>query len=468
VTAAAKVEQTDITRRISEFAVEYSYSDAPESAILSAKLFTLECIGHMLSGVHQPVGKLVADLIRESGSAGQALVFGTDFRTTLADAAYANGALAHADELEACGTLPGTGLIPPIAAGLAVGEVQDSPGRDYLAALIAGIEVQCRLGTAAIGACDRGFMGFSFVGPAGAGVTAGKLLGLDADQMRACLGGALPLAGGSLRGDGYMEHVHEAGVPARTGVWAAVLAARGFTANPRYLDGPFSWGEQYVGPGAVRPYDASAILDRLGETCLLDSSDVSAKMYGASGVVHQAMEGVIRIMKEHEVGPEDIDSVILVVPPFAERIASFHEPANGEQAKFSLEQAVAGVLVDGIPEIPYIAPFTDAGSKDERYIEARQRVHVRINESMPNVRGFQAQEVTVILTDGHSYTTEVDRFEVAGRNKNPLTVDQRIAAFAKTAQTIDAAKIDRVVEIVMNLEDHVVSEVAETLLPRTA
>jgi 2-methylcitrate dehydratase PrpD len=467
MTATGATEQTRITEKISEYAVGYSYADAPESAILSAKFFTLECIGHMLSGCHQPVGRLVVDMVRGLGSAGRALVFGTDFRTTLAEAAF-NGALAHADELEACGTLPGTGLIPPITAGLAVGEDRRCSGRDYLAAVVAGIEIQGRLGTAAVGACDRGFMGFSFVGPAGAGVTAGKLLGLTTDQMRSCLGGALPLGGGSLRGDGYMEHVHEAGVPARVGVWAALLAERGFTANPRYLDGPYSWGEQYVGPAANRPYNAEAILDRLGDTCFLDDSDVSAKMYGASGVVHQAMEGVIRIMTEQHLGPQDIDSVVLVVPPFAERIASFHAPATGEEAKFSLEQAVAGLLVDGVPTYPYIAPFTDEGIRDPRYRAARDRVEVRINESMPNQRGFQAQQVTVVLTDGRSHTTEVDRLEVAGRSANPLTTEQRIAAFRVTAASVGDAKVDRVVDIVMDFENHGVAEIAETLLPRSA
>ena len=468
MTATVETEQTRITERISEYAVGYTYADAPESAVLSAKLFTLECIGHMLSGGNQPVGQLVVDMVRDLGCVGKSLVFGSDFRTTIAEAAYANGALAHADELEACGTLPGTGLIPPITAGLAVGEDRRSAGRDYIAALVAGIEVQGRLGTAAIGACDRGFMGFSFVGPAGAGVTAGKLLGLSVDQMRSCLGGALPLGGGSLRGDGYMEHVHEAGVPARVGVWAALLAERGFTANPSYLDGPYSWGEQYVGPSANRPYDAAAILDRLGETCFLDSSDVSAKMYGASGVVHQAMEGVIRIMKEHHLGPDDIDSVSLLVPPFAERIASFHAPTTSEEAKFSLEQAVAGLLVDGVPTYPYIAPFTDAGIHDPRYIAARDRVQVRINESMPNQRGFQAQQVTVVLTDGRSHTVEVDRFDVAGRSANPLTVDERVAAFRVTAAGLEDAKVDRIVDIVLDLENHNMAEIAETLLPRSA
>jgi 2-methylcitrate dehydratase PrpD len=158
--------------------------------------------------------------------------------------------------------------------------------------------------------------------------------------------------------------------------------------------------------------------------------------------------------------------VKLLVPPFAERIASFHAPETGEQAKFSLEQAVAGVLVDGVPEVPYIAPFTDAGSKDARYIAARDRVDVQINGLLPNQRGFAVQEVTVVTKEGTSFTMSVDRLEVPGREKNALSTDDRIAAFHKTAGSIDHDKAKRLVDVIMDLENHAVSDIAEILVPR--
>jgi 2-methylcitrate dehydratase PrpD len=450
----------EITATICSYAVDTGYADLTPSALESAKLFTLECIGHMLHSQPQPVSRLVVDVVRSLACAPEAIVVGTDLRTSVAEAAYANGALAHADELEACGTLPGTGLIPPISAGLAVGELRRATGRDYLAALVVGIEIQGRLGTAAIGACDRGFMGFSFVGPAGAGVTAGKLFGLDADQMRSCLGGALPLGGGSLRGDGYMSHVHEAGVPARTGVWAALLASRGFTANPEYLDGRFSWGEQYVGQSSTRPYNPDAITAGLGGSLFLDTSDVATKLYGTSGVTHQAVEGMIRLMTVHGLEPSDIESVDLLVPPFALRIASFHEPANGEQSKFSLEQAVAGILVHGVPRLPYVHAFTDQAAVDPRYVEARGRVRVVVDESRPNVRGFDEQTVTLRLRDGRQLSLAVDRLDVAGRTGNPLTVEARLDVFRATAERLGGDRTERLIDVVMGFENHTVPDVA--------
>jgi 2-methylcitrate dehydratase PrpD len=115
-----------------------------------------------------------------------------------------------------------------------------SPQRIYITALVAGIEMQGRLGMPGIGACDRGFMGVSLVEPGWAAITAGTLFGLDVPQIHYTLGTALPLGSGSTGGCGSMAHVHEAGVPSRPGAFGAQLAASGFTSCPDCLDGGHS------------------------------------------------------------------------------------------------------------------------------------------------------------------------------------------------------------------------------------
>ena len=200
--AAPTMEKTGKTQALAEYLVGLRYEELPADAVELLKIFTLECLGHMTLAHAQPVSRLLVDYARQLGAAEQASVIGGGFRTSIAEAAYVNGSLAHADELESYGTLPGTGLIPPIVAGLAVGEYKNSTGRDFITAVIAGIEMQGRLGMAGIGACDRGFMGISLVGPGGAVVAAGRLFGLDVDQLRNAMGTALPLANGSTRGCG--------------------------------------------------------------------------------------------------------------------------------------------------------------------------------------------------------------------------------------------------------------------------
>jgi 2-methylcitrate dehydratase PrpD len=445
-------EKIGNTRVLAEYVAGLRYEDLPGDAVELLKIFTLECIGHMVLAHAQPVSQLLVGYARQLGAAPQASIVGGGFKTSVAEAAYVNGSLAHADELESYGTIPGTGLIPPIVAGLAAGEFTNSSGKDFIAAVIAGIEMQGRLGMAGIGACDRGFMGISLVGPGGAVVAAGRLFGLDVEGLRNAMGTALPLGNGSTRGCGSMAHVHEAGIPARTGVFAAQVVASGFTGCTDYLDGNYSWGVQFAGETGSRPYDEAKLTEGLGGRLFLQLAGVAPKQYGSCGLTHQTIHGTIAIMRENGIGPDDIESIELRVPPWADRIAPYREPVNGEQAKFSIRQGVAGLLVGGIPELPYTHAFDDKAARDPRYVEARKRVDVVTLEG-ESVRGFADQTVIATLKDGRVITKVVPSLE-AERH----TIDQRIAMFKNTAKSL-GERADRLVDVVMNLDDHSVGDI---------
>jgi 2-methylcitrate dehydratase len=447
------VEKVGNTEALAEYLVGLRYEDLPADAVELLKIFTLECVGHMVLAHAQPVSRLLVNYARQLAAAPQASIIGGGLKTSVAEAAYVNGSLAHADELESYGTLPGTGLIPPIAAGLAVGEFRNSTGRDFLTAVIAGIELQGRLGMAGIGACDRGFMGISLVGPGGAVVAAGRLFDLDVDQMKNAMGAALPLGNGSTRGCGSMAHVHEAGIPARTGVFAAQIAADGFTSCVDYLDGEYSWGIQFAGDTGRRPYDEAKLTEGLGDRLFLQLAGVAPKQYGACGLLHQTIHGTIEILQEQNIAPDDIESVELRIPPWADRIAPYREPISGEQAKFSIRHGVAGLLVGGIPELPYVDAFDDKAARDPRYVAARQRVTVTVLEG-ESVRGFADQSVIATLKDGRVITKVVPSLEAANH-----TLDARIAMFKNTAKSL-GAKADQLVDVVMDLENRSVTEIA--------
>jgi 2-methylcitrate dehydratase PrpD len=452
MTATADLDTRTISRRLTEHLAALTFSDLPAEAVEAVKIFTLEAVGHMVQAHAQPVSQMLVKYARDLGAVPQAGIVGSDVRTSVAEAAYVNGSLAHADELESYGTLPGTGLIPPIAAGLTVGDHTASAGTDYIAAVVAGIEMQGRLGAAGIGACDRGFMGISLVGPAAAAVTAGRLIGLSVDQLQHALGTALPLGNGSTRGCGSMAHVHEAGVPTRTGVFAAQLAAEGFTSCVDYLDGAHSWGMQYAGADGSRPYDESRLTANLGNELFLLQAGVAPKRYGSCGLTHQTIYGTIEIMRGHGIEPADIAHVQLIVPPWADRIAPFRDPVSGEQAKFSIRQGVAGLLVGGIPDLPYTHAFVDSAAQDPRYVAARERVQLTVTEG-ESVRGFADQTVIVTLTDGRVIENVVPTLETA-----TYTLDERIAMFRNTARTL-GDRADRLVDAVLDLEHHSIREI---------
>ena len=259
-----------------------------------------------------------------------------------------------------------------------------------------------------------------------------------------------------------MTHVHEAGIPTRTGVFAAQLASTGFTGCPDYLDGDYSWGEQFAG-GAARPYTASALTVDLGRTFFLQDCDVAPKQYGSCGITHQAMEGTIDLMREHGIDHTDIASVELLVPPFADRVAPFKQPTNGEQSKFSIIQGVAAILVDGIPELPFIRPFSDETCHDPRYAAARTRVTLLVEGNRPSERAFVAQEVTLLLKDGRKFAKSVDAKLVRGHVHNPFSIEERLDMVRRTTERIGTDRTERLIAIAMDLEHHEIAEVVELI-----
>src|SRR5262249_23932652 len=135
----------------------------------------------------QPPGP--ASLIRAGGASGAAW------------AALANGTAAHAIEMDDVTTEsslhPGVAVVP---AALAVAEGRGADGATFLAAVVAGYEVTIRVGNALnpASAYRRGFHPTGVAGAFGAAVTAGRLLGLDADGLTRAIGIAGTLAAGSL------------------------------------------------------------------------------------------------------------------------------------------------------------------------------------------------------------------------------------------------------------------------------
>jgi 2-methylcitrate dehydratase PrpD len=285
-------------------------------------------------------------------------------------------------------------------------------------------------------------------------VTGGRLFGLDVDQLQNALGTALPLGNGSTRGCGSMAHVHEAGVPTRSGVLAAQMAGRGFTSCVNYLDGAHSWGMQYAGMDGARPYNAEKLTEGLGEGFFALQDGIAPKRYGSCGLTHQTIFGTIKIMRENGIAPDDIAHIELRVPPWADRIAPFRDPINGEQAKFSIRQGVAGLLVGGIPDLPYTHAFDDRAARDERYVKARERVTMTVLEG-ESVRGFADQTVIATLTDGRVITEVVGSLE-----DTSYSTEERIAMFANTARSL-GDRADRLVDVVRNLEKHTIADVTE-------
>src|SRR6266849_5805163 len=183
------------TVQLAEYVAALRYEDLPAEVIAGAKDCIADTVAACICGSALPWSRIVIDYAERTGPGGTSRILGRGSAVQAPAAALANGALAHAFELDAL-TRPGAGAHP---------------------------------GT---------------TGPFGAAVACGHLLGLDAGKMANALGIAGSLAGGLLefaKGDGGMVKRLHLGRASEAGVLAASLAAAGFTGPRTVIEGEFGF-----------------------------------------------------------------------------------------------------------------------------------------------------------------------------------------------------------------------------------
>jgi hypothetical protein len=126
----------------------------PPDVAEHAKHHLLDTLASMISGSELLPGQSAQRYIRAHGGRGRATVVGTSLTAGPADAALANGVMAHADETDdshnASRSHPGCAVVP---AALAVGEELGIDGARFLRAVTLGYDLGPRV-VMAMGGAD--------------------------------------------------------------------------------------------------------------------------------------------------------------------------------------------------------------------------------------------------------------------------------------------------------------------------
>src|SRR6516165_5301997 len=174
------------TVRLARYAAALRYEDLPAEVVACARDAIIDTIAACICGADLPWSCIVIDYAERTGPGGKSRILGRGSAVQAPAAALANGALAHAFELDSltrpgAGAHPGATVLPP---ALAVAQERGADGRALIAAFVAGNEVMIRIGRATGHTNEaRGFHAPGTTGPFGATVTAGHLLGLDPRAM---------------------------------------------------------------------------------------------------------------------------------------------------------------------------------------------------------------------------------------------------------------------------------------------
>jgi 2-methylcitrate dehydratase PrpD len=227
------------------------YEPIPPPVVDKIKVSLRHTLITAIAGAGTGHGKAAIALAKaEEGKPDGATILVDGSHATRYGAAFANSKLMHAtNQSDSYRMLihPSPCIIP---AGLATAELDGKSGRELLAALVAGYEVEARIAGDFLPSTQaRGFRSNPVNGTLGAAVTTGKLLGLTEDQLVTALALACTFTGGTTEGprSGGHEMLYHEPNATRNGIMAALLAREHVRGSERALEGEAGFYNAFSG-----------------------------------------------------------------------------------------------------------------------------------------------------------------------------------------------------------------------------
>jgi 2-methylcitrate dehydratase PrpD len=451
--AATVSPPTDVTRKLARYIVNSRWSEVPEGARKEAVRSVFNWVGCCLGGArHITTDRALAALAEFSGPP-EATVLGRTERLDIMYAALMNGITSHV--LDYDDTHLETIIHPagPVACAiLALGERRNTSGADFLHAFILGVEAECRIGKAVYPShYERGFHITGTAGVFGGAAGAGKLLGLDEQQMVWALGIAATQSAGLKEMFGTMCKPLHPGCAGQNGLKAALLASKDFTSTDQGIEAPegfaFTMSDKQ---------DFSQITDNLGGA--FEVSRNTYKPFACGIVTHPIIDGCIQLRNAHNLKSHQVASVSLRVNPLVLKLTGKRTPQTGLEAKFSIYHASAVAIVRGSA-----GPneYTDAIVQNAEVITLRDKVTAQVDENVSEEEAF----VRITLNDGTVLNKHVEH--AIGSLERPMTREALEKKFSdQAASVLPAEQIDRLIEMCWNIESlQDVSDIANASVP---
>lgn len=435
---------TEIAKRVHTTA----YEDIPSEAVEYAKLMSLSVTGAALAGSTEPAGKIIADYVRGQGAAQDVGVFGCGFRTTLDNAALANNTMWHSTELEGncypeCVSL--FMLFPPL---LSVAEKFRISGRKLIEGCVVAHEVQGRLGRAANPDPDApdnvAFMNLDTMGILGIAAGVAKLLDFDHHTTSMALSLGASQAGGIVKQTGSMAHYLESGFAGRVGIAAAFLARTGMTGRAEILE--TRGGMLDIMTGGGHEYDPETILGQWGNPFRIVEHE--QKLFPCCSLMQHLMEMTRGLVRDNAIDPADIEGIDVETNLLHGGLCRFDDPANADEAKFSIPHGVAVAVLDD----PVALGSFGANRLEDAEVRAlRQKVKVTLHADWKAGNLAQPHPVTIRLRNREPVRGEATGFR--GHPPNLQERDEFIERFRRFGSLVLAdAQVSRCEDQVLNLD----------------
>lgn len=432
-----------ILEQIAEKIVAIRYESLPKAAVDWAKAATLDTVGVTLAGAGEDCARIVEKTLAVGAPHGNCLIFGSDRRTGPLDAALINGTAAHAlDFDDVSNTLGGHPSAPLLPAVFALADMNDCDGRAFVTAYVAGFETETRIARGVhFHHYEKGWHPTATLGVFGAAASCCHLMGLSAAQTAQALAIAASLASGIKANFGTMTKPLHVGHTARSGLFAAMLARDGFTANNAALEHKQGFLEVFNGAGT---YDSEAMLKDWGNPYDVVRPGPAIKQYPCCGSTHPALDALLALRGEHAMPADKVVRIESWTHPRRLAHTNRPDPKSGLDAKFSVQYCLARATLQGQIRLE---DFEGTAHDDPTVRALMTRIHAdaRTDEAL-------GAEVWVTFDSGETIVKKVGAALGRGPD-NPLPAGALASKFVNCAsRALPPASVARLQQMLETLE----------------
>ncbi|MCF6269854.1 MAG: MmgE/PrpD family protein [Melioribacteraceae bacterium] len=475
--------EKSIARIISEFAVNLKFEDLPKEVVEATKRFIYDSVACAYGGYHTQDVNIIRDLYKDMGGKKEATVIGFGEKIPAVNATLVNSLMIRALDFNDIywkdDPSHPSDIIP---AALSTGEMVGASMEDIITAIVLAYEFEMRLCLfAKPGVRERKWHHATltqFVSP----IVAGKMLGLTVDEMVNAIG---------ING----SHNHTIGCPTagkltmmkntvdpmavQAGVFAALMAQKGFSGTEKVFEGKEGFMDAFVGWNAkaetLNPtemmgrdglskwsWDVDALIGNLGENYKV--LECGMKAFPTEALTHTHISCTLNAMIKNNLTYEDIEEVR--VTAFAQAYDILFDPAkyrpeSRETADHSLPYCLAAAIVD---KKISTQSFSDEKLNDPRIYEVIDKIKgeasIEFEKMFP---AKQPSKVVVKTKDGNEYSEYMEYPK--GDPREPMTIEDLDNKFAGLAKgTLSPERQTAIKEMIFNCEGMTINDFMNKLV----
>jgi 2-methylcitrate dehydratase len=421
-----------ITATMARWAASVKFEDISPDALREAKRYLLDSIGCALGGYLQHDVKIALEVFDEIGAKGPATIIGSGRKLDVVSAALLNALMVRVmDYNDIYWKQDPSHPSDIIPAAIAACEREGTGGRELMVGICIGHEFEQRLCEAAFpGIRERGWHHATltaFVSP----IVAGRLLHLSWEKIQHAIGIAAShhaTLGAVTAGKLTMMKNTVDPMATQAGVFAALLAEKGYTGPEHVIDGKEGLVHCF-GP----EWKLNILTDGLGQSWRITTCGMKA--FPTEALTHAPISAVLDIVRSNDLKPADVAEVhIRSLRKAADILAdpSKYDPRSKETADHSLPYVIAAAIVD---RNVTPAQFTNAKITDPVIREQLHKVKVVADPEVEKlVPALQRVIVRVTTTDGRTFDKQLDYPK--GDPRNPLSDAEIEAKFDALAEPV--------------------------------